>query len=235
MSILVYCVTNSAAGVGISRLDGVGARPVSVVTCDGLGAAVTDSTDIDVTTETANIITYNRVITFFHHMVTVIPLRYGSSCRDVDELREHLRDRSAFYRSLLRKLDGCVEMGIRILVPPEANTEPNDDTGGLIAPEAPGRQFLERRRAYYSRENRMTETHVSLIAECREAFAGLFVSCREEQPSSIRPLLSLYFRVPRDSVVLFRKTFRRLNADYSSRLMMSGPWPPYNFVCSETG
>jgi hypothetical protein len=43
-------------------------------------------------------------------------------------------------------------------------------------------------------------------------------------------LLSLYFLVPGSAVESFRQAFRHLSATEPARLLLSGPWPPYNFV-----
>ena len=41
---------------------------------------------------------------------------------------------------------------------------------------------------------------------------------------------SLYFLVKRGAVESFRQAFRRIERAESARLLLSGPWPPYNFV-----
>jgi hypothetical protein len=44
----------------------------------------------------------------------------------------------------------------------------------------------------------------------------------------------LFFLVPRPAVDSFRLAFRQLTKSESARLLLSGPWPPYNFVASES-
>ena len=58
------------------------------------------------------------------------------------------------------------------------------------------------------------------------------VKSKTEAPSPRLPLLSLYFLVDRAVVESFRQAFRRLSEAESARLLLSGPWPPYNFVTS---
>ena len=36
--------------------------------------------------------------------------------------------------------------------------------------------------------------------------------------------------MPRPAVEPFRQAFRQLTESESARLLLSGPWPPYNFV-----
>jgi hypothetical protein len=41
-------------------------------------------------------------------------------------------------------------------------------------------------------------------------------------------LLSFYFLVPRDAVKHFRQVFLNISQDSAAKLLLSGPWPPYN-------
>jgi hypothetical protein len=72
-----------------------------------------------------------------------------------------------------------------------------------------------------------------LVKELCDSLYGSFVRHKVEFPSSGRSrLLSLYFLVPRDSVGCFRRAARGLHRNESVKLLLSGPWPPYNFVDS---
>jgi len=43
-------------------------------------------------------------------------------------------------------------------------------------------------------------------------------------------LLSMYFLVPRPAQGAFREAARGLSAPGPAAVLLSGPWPPYNFV-----
>jgi hypothetical protein len=43
-------------------------------------------------------------------------------------------------------------------------------------------------------------------------------------------LASIYYLVPRDSVAEFRKAFQSMSLNNPAKLLLSGPWPPYNFM-----
>jgi hypothetical protein len=46
-------------------------------------------------------------------------------------------------------------------------------------------------------------------------------------------MLSLYFLVKREEVEKFRQIFQAFASRYSARILLSGPWPPFNFVLPE--
>jgi hypothetical protein len=44
-------------------------------------------------------------------------------------------------------------------------------------------------------------------------------------------MLSLYFLVPKKSIDPFRRVFRHMRRRMeTTKLLLSGPWPPYSFV-----
>jgi hypothetical protein len=137
-------------------------------------------------------------------------------------------------------LEGFVEMGIRMMIadrgPRLASSIPKSKIQNLKS-EISGRAYLAARKTHYAGENRLTKEMENVIERFYVAFSGLFVKCKTETPSSRilnqefrNPMLSLYFLVPRKSIGKFREVFRRLSCAESAKLLLSGPWPPYNFV-----
>jgi hypothetical protein len=45
-----------------------------------------------------------------------------------------------------------------------------------------------------------------------------------------QPTVSLYFLVRQADLLLFRQSCAELLNSSSAKLLLSGPWPPYNFV-----
>ena len=182
---------------------------------------------------------YLEVIESFHRRATVIPMRYGSLFEDEFWVVRHLEEQRAHYAKLLEELEDCVEMGIRILNPDaeiSSSPVPHPDSHSAFStsyPLNPGRAFLTARKAHYERIERGIGDTSGIIERCRTAFAGLFVKCEVEMPTFHPPLLSLYYLIPRDFLRNFRRIFRQISAKESSKLLMSGPWPPYNFVMSD--
>jgi len=165
-------------------------------------------------------------------------MRYGSLFEDESWVVRHLEEQREHYAMLLEELEGCVEMGIRILNPDsEISPSPvphpvSHSAFSTLHPLSPGRAFLTARKVHYDRIERAVRDKHGIIERCRAAFAGLFVKCKVEMPTFHPPLLSLYYLVPGNFLVDFRRTFRQISAKESSKLLMSGPWPPYNFVMS---
>lgn len=243
MSYLVYCLFPSGGHRGPHTLPGVGGQPVFLIENNGLAAAVSRISSSDLTPDTRRVLAYGKVVESFHRRRTVIPMRHGCLFEEKSNVVRFLGERRQEYEALLRKLEGCVEMGVRVL-PEEAKGR---DTNADISPSCPsyhpadasntGRAYLNARKAHYAQQERFTKENVAVIERCRTAFAGLFVECKAEFPPLrpafsrlLVPLLSLYFLVRRTCLGRFRNAFRQFSSYESARLLLSGPWPPYNFV-----
>jgi hypothetical protein len=185
---------------------------------------------------------YGKVIESIHRTRTVIPMRYGCVFDKESQIIRFLEEGYQKFKALLIELEGCVEIGIRILNSVrEADSVQsgcaNDQTVNVDTFSGSGRNYLNARKAHYSTKEFFSQKTGSLIKKYTASFDGLFVKVKTELPSShIRPpaigdiFLTLYFLVPRGSVESFRAAFRQMCATESAKLLMSGPWPPYNFV-----
>jgi hypothetical protein len=186
---------------------------------------------------------YERVVDSIHRHRTVIPMRYGCFLEQESQVRQLLEEHGPRYEALLNELEGCVEMGLRVLLPAGsfAAVSPSGAAGGReddrqhpsippAAPERPGLVYLTARKAHYAEQDCWSEAYRQAAQRCLAQFGGLFVKSQTEGPSPRLPLLSLYFLVPRRAVAAFRQAFRRFAAAEPARLLLSGPWPPYNFV-----
>ncbi len=242
MSCLFYCICRHP-GPDVAGLVGVGGQPVHRITHRRLSAAVSCIAPADLAPDLTRVRAYERVVNSYHRRGTVIPLRYG--CVVPQETRgiELLDEYNPQYESLLQELEGCVEMGLRILLPeasPGLSPGSREIAGPPpLAPPAPperlGLAYLTARKAHYAHQDSWTEEYRQVSDRCLARLAGLFVKSKTEAPSPRLPLLSLYFLIPRPAVAAFRRAFRQLTETESARLLLSGPWPPYNFVISRSG
>jgi len=266
MKYLLYCVFdnpvssvfNTTAGTGCNEPDsltGVEGGVVFSVSTKGLCAAVSKislpsgaKTPSILNPDITLLLDYGKVIESIHQERTVVPMRYGCTFDKESQVIRFLEEAPLNFKALLVELEGCVEMGIRVL---NFGCEPGGVQYGCAShqtvnadtfPSGPGRDYLNARKAHYADEELFAQKASSLLEKYEAAFDGLFVKVKAEFPSiqSFRPAkrdisLALYFLVPRGSLHSFRAVFRQLCMDESAKLLMSGPWPPYNFVTTSAG
>src|SRR3972149_1891686 len=126
MTCLVYGIVFSRPGGPVSAPPppglppGVGGAPVRLIEERGLGAAVSRIEPPDLTPNVARALSYAGVVEALHADRAVLPMRYGCLFEEERQVVELLRVHGEEYAGLLRGLDGCVEMGVRVLLPTES-------------------------------------------------------------------------------------------------------------------
>jgi hypothetical protein len=271
---LLYCIFRSQEYENHGSLRGVQGQPVSLVSKNGLSAAVSGIPDSELTPDISSVLACQKIIESFHSHPAVggvIPMRYGCLLNRLSQVLRLLKERHNQYEALLEELEGCVEMGVRILVPDTAENRnskipnpwpragmPGSDDGTTDMEQQQkqediqstshyggrksqittlGRAYLAARRVHYEHQEEFNKQASELIEQSRAAFSGLFVKCKTEFRSTVNfqstignLFPSIYFLVPKTSVNRFRQVFRQVEVQQSAKLLLSGPWPPYNFV-----
>jgi Gas vesicle synthesis protein GvpL/GvpF len=242
MKYLVYCIFARDKDAGGSDIPvGVGGSPAYVVENNGLCATVSAVSDDRVLKESSTILAYHRVIESFHNEFGAIPLRFGTLVDDEEEIRRVLETHGKRYKDLLKQLVGRVEMGIRIISneSPAKSYLDNEKKLNFYAADSPvsGAAYLANRKARLDELGRADERNRRIIAKYRGHFEGLFAKFKSEarksgsrDSGSNAIVLSLYFLVPRQSLAAFRQAYDKLKSSGPVKIMLSGPWPPYNFV-----
>jgi hypothetical protein len=153
----------------------------------------------------------------------VLPLRFGTTVADEEDLVALLRSREAEFVDLLAAVRGAVELSVRAELPQSA---PAPVAGGEeLAPPSGTEYMRERGRALRSRERAIDELHKPLRALARrsqvlEARGGL------RWAGDFRGA----YLVDADRVEAFAAEVDRLAGELGAEISCTGPWPPYSFV-----
>jgi hypothetical protein len=148
----------------------------------------------------------------------VLPARFGISFSGESRLQGELARREAGLAGSLRRVAGCVELGLRVLA------EPQPATAGDASAEDAGRAYLENRLEARRRAE-------ALAADVHGPLARVAEEARERVLVTERLPLSAAYLVRRERVDEFRTEVERLAAERPElRLLCTGPWPPYSFA-----
>lgn len=239
MAYLLYGIMKEPVATEIyGNLTGVKGKPVIFVAAHGLCAAVSELDVEEGAPPVAELLAYAKVVEAIHCRRAVVPMRYGCFLNGIPAIRDVLKERQGQYVTLLAELSGCVEMGIRILlpekecehIPPEATSLPNGKS------TLDGRSYLAQRKIHYQMQAETSKGCQAFIDRYIEAFSGLYARCRTETDTKNGVfILSLYFLTPGSAVIRFREIFENMMAQGNDEAMLSGPWPPYNFVTTDIG
>jgi hypothetical protein len=173
-----------------------------------------------------------QIVQALHEACTVLPMRHGVSFDTETQVREVLRERGGLFRRALADVQGRGEMGVRAIC--SALIAPPCCASAAPGALSPARAYLAARQSDYAARDAARKGVSQLSERIERAFQGLFVRCKRES-FFVRDhhLLSLHFLVCRDETERFRAAFRRLEECAPEKLLLTGPWPPYNFVSCE--
>jgi gas vesicle protein GvpL/GvpF len=237
MSYLLYCIFRSPAQPRPGIPPGVGGKPVFVLAQKGLSAGLSELAESDLVPDISQILAYEAVVEHFYRDLTVIPVRYGCQLEGASEALRFLEGHREEYGALLDELEGLAEMGIHVLL--ERSGAGTESDARPVPPKSfplpcnSGAAYLAAKRERYLGLDRAALDERLLVERLWDSLAGLSIRHKAEFPdSNRRRLLSLYFLVPRTAVESFRRAAQDLQAKQSVKLLLSGPWPPYNFVDS---
>jgi gas vesicle protein GvpL/GvpF len=154
----------------------------------------------------------------------VLPMRFGSRLADDDSLREVLAARQDEFLEVLDRVRGRVEVSVRAMRPPDAESPPAEPRAAVVA--ASGREYLEAKLLNGRRVDRD-------VAELHEPLAALAVAVRRQPSRSPEELFRASYLIETAVVARFRGAVERLQRTHAGvAILCTGPWPPYSFVAA---
>ncbi len=228
MSHLVYAVLSESDAVRVEPPTGVEGRAVHLTPAEGLAAAHSSVSEAEAAPTVSRAAAFGGVVAALHRACTVLPFRYGCVLETQAEIIELLGNRGAEFASALDALSGCVEMTVRLLLP---DARQADAAAPSLADAASGRAYLSRRRAGYGEADRLSRREQAAESRLRGAVHRLVRGCRREcVPANQARLLTFHFLIQRSALGAFCHALGALPGRDREALLLTGPWPPYNFA-----
>jgi len=197
------------------------------------GALVRGLQNLDWVGERA--VAHERVIERFLSASAVLPMQLFTMFTSDERVAEHVRaDRRRIAR-ILKRIDRKVEWGLR-----------------LTWDEKAAREKIDRKRpreregaAYLARKRDILDLNRAQLAEARVEAGRLYKAISREATEALRRtsleraapgsrlLLDAAFLVPAAQAAAFRASLRKHSRPlhgYGVAVLLTGPWPPYNFI-----
>lgn len=161
---------------------------------------------------------------------TVIPMKLFTIFSSDERAREAMRERRRDLGSILKRIRGCQEWGVRITRGAHTITTAKGkaSTSGLA--------FLEEKKRARDAVREQSQQIVRAADDAMRALGKLAREIRRREPleaAATPPVLDAAFLVP----VLRRTKFKSAAAKAATtcgaagaELILTGPWPPYHFV-----
>ena len=197
-----------------------------VVASGSLAAVVSPLEEATPTPSVASLLAYERVVEAIYARGAVIPLRYGCVVESRSAVVQLLKEHRPQYEAILGRLRDMAEMGIRVLCPARSETVAE-------IPLSPGAAYLASLRNSYGSTSSFAPGETQLADQIAGLLSGHYLEQqREISPVEQGRLVSMYFLTPKIEVEGFRNKARQIQPPSGTKLLLSGPWPPFNFAVS---
>lgn len=178
------------------------------------------------------VLTFKSVVDRAFAAGPVIPLRFGTVVDSASRASSILAKKHDHYRSLLGRLEGQVEMGLRLSLTPldaeRGGGDPSSDADeGADPGDRPGTSYLLARR---HRMRCARERVERAVEPFRDGVASIITSMTTSVPEDADAPVSVAFLVPREQEAAFRSAVTAVTAPDVDHVDVVGPWPPYSFV-----
>ncbi len=236
MSLYVYCLGDELPGDAFEGLTGVGGAPVRLLKLGPLAAVVSEAGEEPVAVTEENLLAHNRVNAAALAASTPLPFRFGTRAAP-ERLADYAASNEAALAAALARVRGCVEMSVKLLEKAEGGGKPEADGAGRGAGVDEAAAAVGRGTAFLLRKRREVLGEEEARRRAEELAAWLASGVGElarESAVRVSPSEAIVVRaahlVERARVGEYRERLRGLGAARAgTRLLTSGPWPPYSF------
>lgn len=208
MSLYLYAVLEEEpASLG----SGVAGEPLRLVRCGEL-RVVAGEAELKVTPE--SLAAQDAVVRRLSGLApAILPVRFGQTARDEEELCKLLEPRSSDLIQALERVRGCEQMTLRVFGEPAPPPPEPSEHGG------PGTRYLEARRREVERAHSLPE-----IGPLLDRLRPLVRAERIERKEQGTLLGTVYHLVRREDVPAYKEAVQ------GHGVSAGGPFPPYAFA-----
>lgn len=175
---------------------------------------------------------HDDVVKSVAETATAIPCRFCTVVRGPEDVKSLL---AAHYQPILdtiAKLDGRQEWGLRIHFDPGAVTNDEGPAG-----EPSGKQYLQQRKQHDARRAESQRKARDIAQQCHETLSQIADEANLLAPRTAKgpgvELVNAAYLVRVGQIDQFHQAMDELRIRYGPdglELVITGPWPPYNFA-----
>ena len=224
--------------IGMQGISGANLYSLQV---DEITAVVSDTTRAGLITDSTNAIAFAGVIEALSQEFTLLPMRFGSLMESTGAILKMLERNYPDVQQNLQQVEGAFEFGLKVFCDSEKlradlmeKSEIGTKTTVLSTPEVKNsvyRDWVNKKL----KEHRLEElllTHVdSVVAAITEHLFRMNAVCKFKKMLTETTIIDALFLLKKDMKTELMQAVGNLQKQYPGlNFVMTGPWPPYNFV-----
>ena len=227
MTLLAHAI--AAAPPALLSPDGLRGRPLAwSEAAAGLGLWSTEWTP-DMKLERPDALEHHRLVERICAAQPCLPVRFGTAFANVDAARASLDKRADALHEALTRVSGKSELALTLLW-----LEPQVPAGAPDPVTAPGRRYMEERRAELNAREARRARAESLVERIVTELAIERPLVWHETCTTANVAVSLAVLVPTERALERKAELGRIASEFGDVItVLNGPWPPYTFARTE--
>lgn len=224
----------------LAGLRGISGDMLFAISHLDVAAVVSIVTKAALITDTTNAMEYAGVIETLSHQFNVLPVRYGSIIKTEDSLMKILERNHEEIEENLRKVEDKFEFGLKVFCDTDKlarDLKSKTETVTVLPTEMPttsssiSREWLNKKLKEHRIEESILHYVDSVIATLTEKLTELEAVNKFRKRTSSTILIDAVFlldKTRKQSLIQMITDIEKEHPDLN--FVLTGPWPPYNFV-----
>lgn len=223
----------------LSGMHGISGADLSVIFFDEIAAVVSDIKNANIITDKTNAVEYAKVIENLSQQFTLLPVRYGSIMESSELVQNMLKKNYSKFHENLEKVENKVEFGLKVFcdskkIKEELVTKLELD----LVPKSIQKhktsiytEYIDKKLKEHQLEKLLLEYVDTIIQDITSRLSKMNPIHKFKKMESESKIIDAVFLIKKSKQEDLITTVKDLQNKHTGlRLMLTGPWPPYNFV-----
>lgn len=223
----------------LSSLKGILGANLSVVFLGEIMAVVSDIKETSTLADKSNLVEYAKLIETLAKQFTVLPVQYGSLMGSIELVQNMLKKNYSKFHENLEKVENKVEFGLKVFCDSkEIKKELASKLALDLAPKSLQKdktsiykEYLNKKLKEHQLEKLLLEYVDTVIQDITARLSKMNSIHKFKKMESESKIIDAVFLIKKSKQENLITSVKDLQSKYIGlRLMLTGPWPPYNFV-----
>ncbi|MBL7136323.1 MAG: GvpL/GvpF family gas vesicle protein [Candidatus Marinimicrobia bacterium] len=226
----IYGVILKNCGIEL-KYKGISDYPVSMVNFKDISAPVSYYPESTIKASEKNILRHELIVEKYFNKETILPFRFGTIVSYKNTVRDILEKRYEDFISNLVRLNDTVEFGLTVLWDNSETTADDmsqGNTRSLDNPAGQGTQYIQGIYEKHLVSNKVKAKGEEIINIFNKILKIMSVEYRINKFPTDDLLFKSAYLVKKSNIRNFQSLVNAHSREY--KLLLTGPWPPYNFV-----
>jgi hypothetical protein len=222
-------------------MKGISGTDLKAISFDGITAVVSDVKRADLITDRSNATEYAAVIENLAQQFTVLPMRYGSIMESAELINKMLERNYHEFQQNLQKVENKNEFGLKIFcdseklkselrIKSEADTQTPEKPATKIK-NSVYKDYVDKKLKEHRLEELMLTYVDSVIAKITGYLDRLNTINKFKKMATDTNIINAVFLLDKERKDALIHVTEDLKNQYPAlNFVLTGPWPPYNFV-----